>query len=234
MRTRKLCSNNDTYTTNLNWEFLTWITGIICVSNKWLFVLSIKHWSSSDLKHFIMACVNDCDPLFCDITMVVLQCFISRFTKIDNRNFGFLLQCYTAGGLDLLEYTALLVKGTAVNYSILGILIVYGLFHIIITICSCCSEDIYRFVSVLIFKSICLSIALAIFASITNFELNTIEKYFTKEAMMEDPVLSIVILISLVDICFDMLSLIATVGYGLLQLRSKSFKEIMCSPAKTS
>ena len=223
MRTRKLCSNNDTYTTNLNWEFLTWITGIICVSNKWLFVLSIKHWSSSDLKHFIMACVNDCDPLFCDITMVVLQCVIKK------RNVGFLLRCYTTGGLDLLEYIALLVKGTAVNYSILGILIVYGLFHIIITICSCCSEDIYRFVSVLIFKSICLSIALAIFASITNFELNTIKKYFTKEAITEDPVLSIVILISLVDMCFDTLSLIATVGYGLFQLRSKSFKDIMCS-----
>ena len=173
-----------------------------------------------------MACVNDCDPSFCDITMVVLQCFIKR----EKRNVGFLLRCYAAGGLDLLEYIALIVRGTAVNYSILGILIVYGLFLLIISIIfSCCTKEIYRFVSVLIFKSICLSIALAIFASITNFELNTIKKYFTKEAMMEDPVLSIVILISLVDICFDMLTLIATVGYGLFQLRSKSFLEIMCS-----
>lgn len=224
MRTRKLCSNNDTYTTNLNWEFLTWITGIICVSNKWLFVLSIKHWSSSDLKHFIMACVNDCDPLFCDITMVVLQCFIKK------RNVGFLLRCYAAGGLDLLEYIALIVKGTAVNYSILGTLIVYGLFLLRISIIfSCCSKEIYRFVSVLIFKSICLSIALAIFASITNFELNTIKRYFTKEAMMEDPVLPIVILISIVDICFDTLYLIVKIGYGLFKMRSKTFQDIMCS-----
>lgn len=225
MRTRKLCTNNETYSF---FKFLTWITGIICVSNKWLFVLSFKHWSSSDLKHFIMACVNDCDPLFCDITMVVLQCFIKK------RNVGFLLRCYAAGWLDLLEYIALIVRGTVVNYSILGTLIVYGLFLLIISIIfSCCSKEIYRFVSVLIFKSICLSIALAIFASITNFELNTIKTYFTKEAMMEDPVLSIVILISLVDICFDMLSLIATVGYGLFKLRSKSFIEIMClEPSK--
>ena len=134
-----------------------------------------------------------------------------------------------------MEYTALEVIGNVVSYTFWGIFTVYGLFLIILTICLCHKKDIYKFIYVFVFKCISLSLAFAIFATVINFEFNTMRRYFSKEAIKENPLMSIILLISFEDICLDMLSLIVKFGGVLVQLRSKSFKEIMCSvpPEKT-
>lgn len=185
-------------------------------------------------------CMGNCDLLLCDITMMAIRFLVEKI--LDGRqlkkNFSFLIRCYIGFVFDSIEYGILTATAAdSIDYGRFEtIFIAYGIYLAVISLFCCCSMEIFIFIFVLVFKGISLWMALLIFTTTNNFEWEVVETYFTTIDSTADFFLAMVIFVSFVDICLNMIVLLLKFAYIICKVCMSSRKcedeltELLCSP----
>lgn len=146
-----------------------------------------------------------CDFLACDIVILILRCIL-RCDKCKNVNFIFLLRCFIGFTFDAIEFIILKVTEYDIDYVIL--VIIFSLdfvFLCVVIIHYIRKKKVENCAFMCIFKILSLFAAITIFDTAYDFELENIEKHFSNLDSTRTFLQSFVIIVSLLDICLNVI-----------------------------
>lgn len=142
-----------------------------------------------------------CDFLACDIVILILRCIL-RCDKCKNVNFIFLLRCFIGFTFDAIEFIILKVTEYDIDYVILVIIFSLDFVFLCVVIIHYIRK---KNAFMCIFKILSLFAAITIFDTAYDFELENIEKHFSNLDSTRTFLQSFVIIVSLLDICLNVI-----------------------------
>lgn len=185
-------------------------------------------------------CMEDSDWLLCDITLIVLRFLFEKHVdgRLSKESDIFLIRCFIGIVFDSIEYGILTATAAdSIDYGRFdSIFIAYGIFFAVVFLFCCYSKEIFIFIFFVAFKGISLWMALTIFTTSNEFAWEVVETNFKTIDSLADFFLAMVIFVSFVDICLNIIVLLLKFVYIVYRVNDTSrtcgeeLSELLCSP----